>query len=144
MFSFEFWVRYLKLLSILLTLQGLSWALIGSFDPFGIYDSLFAHAMFGVDVLPTEVQRAKAFLLGPFGATDAGFFVLFYFIAAHGFARREAWAYRALLAGVGTWFVVDTIMSLVHGMYFNIYLVNIPAGILLGLPLFFTRGQFDS
>lgn len=140
--SFSFWLKYLKVLSAVMALQGASWALLGSFDPLGFYDGIFAREIFGQDSLPADAERAKAFLLGPFGATDAGYFILFYFIVAEAFARREAWAHRALCVAVAAWFLLDCAVSAYHGAYFNIYVVNLPAICLLAPPLIFTRKYF--
>ena len=48
--------RFLEILVLALALQGLGWALIGSFDPFGIWDGLAARALYGEAQLPAEAR----------------------------------------------------------------------------------------
>ena len=55
--QFEFWVKYLKFLSIFFAIMGVVWAVLGSFDPFGIYDQAFANSFYGQDHLPKDVQK---------------------------------------------------------------------------------------
>lgn len=141
--QFQFWVRYLKATSIFFTFLGVLWAVIGSFDPFGLYDTEFAKAFWGQTTLPEDVARTKAFLLGPFGATSAGYFVFQYFIAKNAYAKRELWAYHSIVAAFVLWFVLDTTMSLIHGAGFNVLLANIPSLMMMG-PVFFTRKYFES
>ena len=133
--------RWLTAASVIFCLQALMWAAIGSFDPFGIWDGLLADAFYD-GVLPPEVVRFRRFVLGPFGATTAGYFFLVFMIARHPFRAREAWAFRAISGAVGLWFCVDTTVSLLHGALFNVLLVNIPALVLLATPLIALRAEF--
>jgi len=95
--KFSFWVSYLKFISLFFAAMGIIWAVVGSFDPFGIYDSYFAQTFWGTATLPKDAKIATRFILGPFGATSAGYFILQYFIAKHAFAKRELWAYNAIM-----------------------------------------------
>ena len=143
MMNFGKWTLYLRCISLFFAMQGLLWAFIGSFDPFGIYDSFMAQAFFQNPRLSAEAQKVFHFVLAPFGATTAGYFVLQYFIATHGFARKQKWAYQAITSAFMLWFVVDTSLSLYHQAYFNIWMANIPA-LLLMAPVFgFTRKHFS-
>lgn len=139
--SFEFWVNYLKAISLFFAFMGTLWAVIGSFDPFGIYDELFANTFWQTDELPKDAQIATRFLLGPFGATSAGYFILQYFIAKHAYAQRQLWAYYAILTAFFFWFILDSVMCLYYGGYFNILMANIPS-LLAMLPIVFTRKYF--
>ena len=38
--SFSTWIKYLKVISLFMAGLGVLWAVLGSFDPLGIYDSL--------------------------------------------------------------------------------------------------------
>jgi len=139
--QFTFWVNYLKAISLFFAFLGVLWALLGSFDPFGIYDQAFATAFWQTDQLPTDAQKATQFLLGPFGATSAGYFILQYFIAKHAYAEKQLWGYQAILVAFFFWFILDTSMCIYHKAYFNILLANIPA-LLAMLPIVFTKKYF--
>lgn len=139
--KFPFWVSYLKLISIFFCLLGVFWSISGSFDPFGLYDSMFAEAFWGSAALPADAARTKEFILGPFGATSAGFFLLQFFIAKHAYAKKQLWAYNAIIVGFFFWFILDTSMSLYHKAYFNIILANLTSLVFM-LPILFTRKFF--
>lgn len=139
--NFSFWVKYLKIISIFFAAMGAMWALLGSFDPMGIYEAQFASAFWQTDTLPPDAKRTFNFILGPFGATSMGYFILQYFIAANAYARREKWGFQAIITAFAAWFVLDTSMSALHGAYFNILMANIPSLIAM-FPIFFTKKYF--
>ncbi len=139
--SFNFWVKYLKLISLFFAALGVMWAVIGSFDPFGIYDYYLAQCLFDLNELPADVQKSTSFILGPLGATNTAYFILQYFIAKNAFAKRELWAYHAIVFGFSFWFILDTVMCIYHQAYFNVLMANIPCLIAM-LPIFFTKKYF--
>lgn len=138
-----FWTRYLQAISLLFAALGAFWAVAGSFDPFGVWDSAFARAFYNAPTLSSDVARAKEFILAPFGATAAGYFLLQFFIAKHAFPTRERWAYQAVVVSFLFWFLLDSSMSALHGAYFNILFANVPS-LFAMLPVFFLRGHFRS
>jgi hypothetical protein len=138
------WIRILFVLCVLFAVQALSWALIGSFDPFGIYDSYMASSLWGGRTLSADARRAFAFALILLGATTVGFFVLVALVVKHAFPRRERWAYRAVVGAILTWFTIDTTLSAMAGAWFNILIVNLPCLLLLGIPLAALRRDFRS
>jgi hypothetical protein len=140
---FSFWVAYLKVVSLFFAFLGLMWAVIGSFDPFGVYEKAFAQTYWHRDTLPPDAGQTFRFILGPFGATCAGYFILQYFIALHAYAQRKVWGFNAIVTAFLTWFVLDTTMCLVYKGYFNILLANIPA-LLAMIPVFITRRYFQA
>ena len=80
-------------------------------------------------------------MMAPLGATIAGFYLLQVFIVAYAFRQRQPWAWYAIFSSTLLWFVVDSGMSLLHGAYFNVFMINLfPLG-LFGIPLFATRSM---
>lgn len=140
---FNFWVSYLKFVSLFFVAMGVMWAVVGSFDPFDIYDSYFAQAFWGTDTLPNDAKIATRFILGPFGATSAGYFILQYFIAKYAFAKRELWAYNAIMVAFFFWFLLDSAMCIYHKGYFNILIANVTSLIAM-MPIVFTRKYFQA
>ncbi|MEM6964346.1 MAG: hypothetical protein AAF573_06245 [Bacteroidota bacterium] len=140
--QFLFWVKYLKAVSIFFALMGVMWAVLGSFDPFGWYDTAFARSFWNSDQLPADAKKATQFILGPFGATSAGYFILQYFIAANAYAKKELWGFYAIICAFLFWLFLDTTMSIYHRAYFNIYFANIPSLIAM-TPIFLTRKYFS-
>ncbi len=119
----------------LLALQGLGWALLGSFDPWGWWDGHLAQALFGREaLLPAEEQVKRAVLI-PLGATDAGFFLLAALFAARAERAGERYVIGSLGAAVGLWFVADSALSVWGGIGFNALFVNVPVTVLLAVLL---------
>jgi hypothetical protein len=84
----RFYDAWLQLACLFFGLQGLGWVLLGSFDPLGVWDRLAAQALFPGQT-PPEVAQFRRFILGPFGATTAAYFLLLYFVLRSPFQRRE-------------------------------------------------------
>jgi len=138
----QFWNRWLFIVSVLLAVQGASWVVMGTFDPFGFYDSLAAPVLLGTEDFSPEARTTFRYAVALLGATDAAFFVLFAFIAKIPFAAGERWAHVALTAGILTWFTIDSAYSLWAGAVFNLVIVNIPCLLLIGIPLVATARKF--
>jgi hypothetical protein len=139
---FHFWRCWLLVASVALSLQGLTWIYWGSFDPFGIYDGMLAKSLFGSEVFTPEAKVAFAYAVSLLGATDAAFFLLFTFIVMFPFAKREKWSHAAVSSALLLWFVFDSGFSAHVGAWFNIFLVNLPCLIVLGIPLVVTAKDF--
>lgn len=134
------WDRWLLIASLLFAGQALSWVVLGSFDPFGLWDGMAADALYG-GATPEPVTRFRRFVLGPFGATTAAYFALFAAVVRFPLRAREIWAWWALAGSLGLWFGVDSIASLARGGLFNVLLVNAPCLLALGVPLLALRRQ---
>ena len=125
----------------MLGLQGLGWALLGSFDPVGLWDGLAAQALYGTETLPQQARPLGRLLLVLLGATDAGFFAQLYFLVRYGIGAGERWAHRGAVAGLLVWFVIDSTGSIALGAWFNVALVNVPALLIVGGPLWMLRNR---
>lgn len=140
--SLPFWTRWLLIVSILLAVQGMSWIIMGSFDPMGIYDARVARVLLDSDSLPASAKATFRYAVALLGATDAAFFVLFAIIVRIPFSRRESWAHAALSSSILTWFLLDSVFSISVGAWFNVLIVNIPCLLLIGIPLACTAPVF--
>lgn len=136
------YAQFLSIVSLLFAVQAVSWVVMGSFDPFGIYDSLLSNALFGERSFTPGEKKVFAYGVGLLGATTAGFFVLFHFIARHAYARGEAWSHRALTLGLLTWFFIDSAFSLWMNASFNVFIVNLACLLIIGVPLLMSRRLF--
>lgn len=131
---FQFFRKWLIAISLCFAAQGIVWIFLGSFDPFGLWDSLAFQTFFDGRA-HEDVIVFRRFVMVPFGATIAGYFVLISGIVIYGFPTGQKWTYWTVVVGVGVWFLLDTVMSVVRGGVFNVWLVNIPCIILLAIPL---------
>ncbi|MEL6674492.1 MAG: hypothetical protein AAFR61_19945 [Bacteroidota bacterium] len=128
---FLFWIAYLKYVSLFFAVMGALWAIMGTFDPFGIYEGLMSEAFFDQEKLPPEAKKIFSFILGPFGATALGYFLLQYAITDFALIKRERWAYNSILLAFLAWFVLDSMMSIFADAFFNVLLANLTTLVLM-------------
>ncbi len=141
MANFTFWHRWLLLASIFLAAFGIFVACFPDSPLLSLWNAAVARRFFD-GAVPEQAQALKSFLFGPLGATIAGFYVLQTFIVWNAFRRKEKWAWRAIVAGTLLWFVVDSSRSLYHEAFFNVWMINLPALALSGIPLTMTFRYF--
>jgi hypothetical protein len=99
--------------------------------PFALYRDAVASAVGDASILDGDGARLIA---GITGGSIAGKWTLHWAIAHFGLRARERWAWNATIAGLGTWFVIDSISSLLGGAWANVVMINgLPP--LLVLPL---------
>ncbi|MBX3274264.1 MAG: hypothetical protein KF729_28615 [Sandaracinaceae bacterium] len=132
-------VRYLLVACAWFALLGLVVAVAGTSALFEPYTAAMAQRFFGAPSLPADVVPFTAFLFGPIGGSIAGKWVAAGAVVWGGLAQRERWAWHASVAGLASWFVIDSGMSIVHGAYFNVLMINLVPLALFGAPLFFAR-----
>lgn len=83
-----------------------------------IGDELFGVLGFGpgsAGITGGEALDYTTFVFGVLGAVIFGWMVLTFLVARGPLRRREPWAWTAVAASIGAWFVVDTGFSLVVG-----------------------------
>jgi hypothetical protein len=118
---------------------------IAVFNSTWVFDLVFDRQIdpvFWTDGIKADGSRSfKAWIYGVLGATDAGWGVFIVFLARFPFRRRERWSWNCICAGFTLWYVVDTALSVSHGVLFNAFF-NTLLAVLVMLPLFATRRQF--
>ena len=138
--SFDRWTRWLLLVSAGLAAFGLVMALFGGTPFFGPLNALY-DPPFWPQGAPVAVTEFRAWVYGAWGATIAGWGIVLLFVVRGPFAAHEAWAWRAIALGTGAWFVLDTAVSVLHGVVANV-LLNMAVFALIALPLWGTRRDF--
>lgn len=88
--------------------------------------------------VPGAALRFQAWAYGVTGSVMAGWGLTLFFLVRHAFGEKRRWAWNALASGCGLWFVLDTSLSAVHGVGFNV-LFNTGLLLALALPLAATR-----
>ena len=142
MTSFDFWHRWLLVVSALLTLLGLVIAIFPDSFLFATHIAATGEVFFDGTV-PPDSAELRSFLFAPIGGTIAGYFLLQTMIVWGPFRDREPWAWYAILGALLLWFVTDSTLSILHGALFNVWMVNIWTLLLVGLPLLMTRRAFQ-
>ena len=106
-----------------------------------IFDVIY---FFTLEPQPLPAERETDYLRftnGVLGAVMIGWMVLIAVVANGPFRRRERWAWTAIAASMGTWYVVDTTFSLAHGIIGNA-LFNTAIIAAFVIPLAATRSSF--
>lgn len=119
-----FWWRWLLGWSGFFAIFGAASALLGDLPPASLWGDWVAEGLLGGSF--TERERTLFdFMRGPLGGTMAGSYVMQSALVAIPIRRGEAWAWWAVFVGVLVWFVIDSMVSLAHGAYFNVLRVNL-------------------
>ena len=139
---FNFWHKWLLGISILNILMGLLIALAPNSFLFGFHTEAIAETFFR-GYLPEEAASLRTFLFGIIGGTIAGYFLLQTLIIWIPFYRREPWAWHAILWAMVLWFVVDSSLSIYHGAFFNVWMINVWPLLLTGVALAMTYRDFS-
>jgi hypothetical protein len=119
MTSFTFWQRWLLAASLSLILFGLALACFPSSPIFGVLQHAVNESFWGTVESPTNVRRFQSWVLGAWGATIAGWGVFSFFLGRYAFPERRPWAWRGFAAGICLWYLLDTAISLLHGVVVN-------------------------
>ncbi len=139
---FDFWQRWLLVVSIFLVVFGLALAFFNQTAFFNFLFNNQVNPVFWKAVPFNEGTVAfQHWVYGVLGATVAGWGVFLAFIGHYPFRRKESWAWICLVLGVGLWYVVDTTLSMLSQVVFNAAF-NTALLVLLAPPLIFTRKVF--
>lgn len=136
--NFTFWQRWLIGANVFTLAVGLMVAFAGSSLFLELHNQYANLVFFEGKEMEPEILRYKNWLYGIIGGTIVGFHLLMIMIAIYPYKKKEKWAYWALWMGLLSWFLIDTSISIFYKAYFNVLLINLPALILLGLPLLMT------
>jgi hypothetical protein len=148
----RFWVGWLLAVTAAVTLFGLIMVALP-----GVAERFFAWMIFGTDVYPfgpgavaplttdpvADPAAYARFVTAVLGAVMVGWGLLMAFVVAIPLQRGERWAWWGLLVALGTWFVVDTAVSLILGFGENA-LLNTAVLIACAPGLVGTRPGADS
>jgi len=140
--QFAFWQKMLTYANIMAALVGLLVAFAGNSIFFALHNQYSQEVFFQGQAFSPEVLALKNWLFGIIGGTIFGFHLLMIYISEYPFKQKEKWAYQAMWAGLLSWFIIDSSISIFYGAIHNVLMINIVALILIGLPLWMTRKAF--
>lgn len=140
--DFAFWTRWLAAVGWILIAFGIAFALFNQMWPFDFaFNRRIDPAFWGAESPPANYHLFQGWIYGVLGAVVAGWGVFVVFLAKHPLRNRERWAWTCILAGFILWFVVDTAISALFGVYFNV-LFNCVLAALIFVPLIATHREF--
>lgn len=143
-----FWDASLEVVFGLIAVAGAVFVLGPDFPALGWLNRAVVAAFFPGGV-PEGANALRHWLYAVEGATLVAFGVLGLAVVRVPFRRREEWARNGLALAIGTWFILDTTASAVHGVWANVALnVGIAAALLVPIAgswrRFATRDGSDS
>ncbi|MHC1782522.1 MAG: hypothetical protein AB9891_07145 [Anaerolineaceae bacterium] len=139
--SFVFWQKWLIIVCLFILLFGVGMAFFSGTQVFEIFHRQIDPAFWQKVPEEGNIREFQGWVYGVWGATLAGWGVFLTFLAAYPFRAREKWAWNCMASGLIVWFMLDTGVSLVYEVWFNVF-VNSALFFLVGLPVGFTRKYF--
>ena len=139
--NFSFWQRWLFVVGLGIAVFGILMAFLSGTPIFDLFNRQIDPAFWGTEASLESIKPFQQWIYGIWGATIAGWGVFVTFIAYYPFRNKEKWAWNCLVLGLLVWFVLDTVLSIFHKVYFNVAF-NTTLLILAGLPAIFTRKEF--
>ncbi len=141
--TFDRWCQWLLYSSLFFVGFGFVTAVAPNLAGIGIWSSK-VDAIFFPDRVHPNAVALRSFMMALLGATTVGMYLLQTFVVAGPFRNRELWAWHAIVWSNLAWFLLDSGLSLLHGVSFNIYTINMFPLLLLGIPLVATRSAFSA
>jgi len=106
------------------------------------YYKALSTVLYGTTLLPAEAEIFRQFIVGPFGGTMIACYGLAAFISHYAFKNKETWARNAIAISFAAWFIIDSVVCLRMGIYFQVYLLNAFSVLIKLLPLIYTWRDF--
>lgn len=110
---------------------------------FSLHNTQTQAVFFDGQALTANTLDFKQFVYGIIGGTIAGFHLLLLFVIHYPFRNKEKWAYYSIWASILCWFCIDSSLSIYHGAFYNVYLINVVALVGNAIPLLATKRYFD-
>ena len=141
MTRFLFWQRWLLVVGIVVAGFGVLMALLSGTPLFDLFNRQIDPAFWGANAVDGAARQFQQWVYSVWGATIAGWGIILAYVARYPFSRKERWARNALAFGLLVWYVLDTSLSVIHSVYFNV-VFNTSLLILVMLPVVFTWKEF--
>jgi hypothetical protein len=140
--NFLFWQKWLTYANAMIIVVGILVAFAGNSFFFELHNAYTKEVFFNGNEFTPEVLRLKNWLFGIIGGTIVGFHILMVMISENAFKKKEKWAYNAMWLGLLSWFCIDSFISVYYGAFYNVWIINLVALLVIGLPLVMTRNDF--
>jgi len=142
MASFAFWQKWLWAVGVAIAAFGVVMVFLSGTALFDVFNSQIDPVFWG-SVGPDAASAGfRQWVYGVWGSTIAGWGVTIAYLAGNAFKKRERWAWNGIVAGLLVWYVLDTLVSVLSMVYFNVGF-NTALLTLAGMPLVFTRKAFE-
>ena len=108
---FQFWYRWLIVLTWLIILFGLEMAFLNQTVLFDPINHQLNNAFWQSPEAPAEMIPYQQLMYGALGATTLGWGIMLLFLLRNSFAQRQRWAWWAIVISVDAWYLVDTLIA---------------------------------
>jgi hypothetical protein len=115
----RFWIRWLSVASLALVLFGVGMALLNRTPVFDLFNRSIDYRFWPGGV-PLGTGSFQGWVYGAWGATVAGWGLTAAFVVRYALRRGQPWAWWALVSGFSVWFVIDTALSALAGVWVNV------------------------
>lgn len=137
-----FWQRWLFVCTLLVILFGVFLMIPGELELFEQLFNSHIKRIFWNDVPITPgIINFQRWMNGVLGATMIGWGIMMAFVVRFPFRNGEKWAWNCIFWGIGSWYILDTLLSIMYLALFNA-VFNTLILLLFGLPLAFTYKSF--
>lgn len=140
--KFSFWQKCLTLANVFALLVGILTAFAGNSFVFDIHNEQTKNVLLNGHDFTNQELQLKNWLFGIIGGTIVGFHILMILISENAFKKKENWAYISMWLGLLSWFTIDCSVSAYYGAFHNFWIINIPAFVMIAIPLIATRKAF--
>jgi hypothetical protein len=135
------WDAWLLVVAFGMAAFGVLMALFSRSPLFDGFNSQIDPVFWNTSPIDTSVQTFQGWAYGVWGATVAGFGVLAAFVVRGPYHARQRWARDALVAAIAAWFILDTGVSALYGVWFNVAF-NTAVLLALTVPIGVTWREF--
>lgn len=139
--TFSFWQRWLLVVGLIITVFGIAMALFSGTPLFDLFNRQIDPAFWGMNAVGNSAKQFQQWIYGVWGSTIAGWGIFVTYIARYPFSKKERWAWNCIVLGLVVWFLLDTTLSFLYRVYFNVAF-NTALLVLAMLPVIFTRKDF--
>ena len=140
--NFDFWQKWLTWANVAAIVVGIITAFAGNSIILAKHNELTQQVFLQGKTFPQDVLLLKNWLFGIIGGTIVGFHILMIMISENAFRKKEKWAYYSICLGLLSWFIIDSGISIYYKAIHNLLIINIPALLIISLPLIMTRNEF--
>lgn len=116
----KFWIGWLKVAAVVVTLFGVFMALFNHTNAFNFMTAFIEKAFYTDSEFALKVASLQNWLVGTLGATMAGWGLMMLYLIKHPIQNKEKWAWNAMLLSVIVWLTIDCLVSYHYKAYFNL------------------------
>ncbi len=141
--KFEFWVNWLKAVSVIFSLFGILLSLLNQLPIFTLPLNKYINSAFWAsgEVLSSEIVKYQNWIYCLIGAVCLMIGILIFCIVNNPFRKKEMWAWNCLFISTLAWFAIDETASIYFGVYANA-IFNIGFFLSILIPLILTKKYF--